>query len=480
MATEKLLAGPRLRRLRQQLGLTQTRMAEELGISTSYLNLIERNQRPISAQLLLKLVDIYDVDLSKFGGGGDARLTAEVYEALRDPLFRGRGEGVSKTEVEDVVNASPGLATALLRLYGDMRNSAQRASALTEKLADRDKVELYDEAASAVEEVRAFIHASNNYFPELDEAAELMAKELRLDSGNIYEALVHRLKEQHYLSVRIVPADVMSEMLRYFDLHSRRVNLSELLDESGRRFQLAFQLGMLEQRNIIDRTIEEAGLKSEEALRLARVTLANYFAAAMLMPYGQFLREAEGSKYDIELLTHRFGTSYEQVAHRLTTLQRPGAKGVSFFFVRIDIAGNVSKRFSSGSFHFSKFGGACPLWNIHECFQTPNKIHTQIVQLPDETTYFSIARTVTRAGGAYSRPAQQLAVGLGCDIRQASRLVYAAPYKLETPEPTPIGINCYMCERPNCQQRAFAPLNRQLRFDERARGASMYQFVHDE
>jgi predicted transcriptional regulator len=178
----------------------------------------------------------------------------------------------------------------------------------------------------------------------------------------------------------------------------------------------------------------------------------------------------------LDLLSHRYGTSFEQTAHRLTTLQKPEARGIPFFFVRIDVAGNVSKRFSAGRFHFSRFGGACPLWNIHECFQAPGKVHTQIVQLPDDTTYFSIAKMVSRSDGTHDNPAQKLAIGLGCDIAYAPRLVYAKKYNLEEPSPTPIGINCYLCERQNCRQRAHAPLNKTLLFDERARGMSIFSF----
>jgi len=233
---------------------------------------------------------------------------------------------------------------------------------------------------------------------------------------------------------------------------------------------------MLEHRGLIDEIVTSANLPDREAEGLCRTNLANYFAAAVVMPYARFLKEAEGSKYDIDLLCHRFGTSFEQTAHRLTTLQKPDARGIPFFFVRIDVAGNVSKRFSAGRFHFSQFGGACPLWNIHESFQTPGKTVTQMIQLPDETTYFSIAKMVSRSDGTYNAPAQKLAIGLGCDIAYAPRLVYAQKFNLETPQPTPIGINCYLCERPHCRQRAHAPLNKTLSFDERRRGVSLYTF----
>ena len=468
---QKLLIGPRLRRFRQTLGITQARMAEDLSISTSYLNLMEHNQRALSAKVLLRMAEIYDFDIAGFTGANDAHLVAEIYEAMRDPIFK--GDTISKNEAEDLVNASPNAAKALLKLYGQHRDMSRR---MTDIHAQRDKVELLEQSSEAVEDVRRFIHSKHNYFARLDEAAEVLSNELSLKNREAYTALAQRLKDVHGLSVRITPVDIMPQMLRYFDRHSKRINLSELLRQSGRRFQLAVQIGRLEQSDLINEIVKESGLKSRDTQGLLRTSLANYFAAATLMPYGRFLQQAENCKYDVELLSHRFGTSFEQTAHRLTTLQKPSARGIPFFFVRIDVAGNVSKRFSAGRFHFSQFGGACPLWNIHETFQTPGKTITQIVQMPDETSYFSIAKMVSRADGSFNAPPQKLAIGLGCDIVYAPRLIYAEQYNLTNPQPTPIGINCYLCERQHCRQRAHAPLNKTLNFDERARGMSLFSF----
>ena len=468
---KKLMIGPRLRRFRQTLGLTQARMAEDLGISTSYLNLMEHNQRALSAKVLLRMAEIYDFDIAGFTGAGDAHLVAEVYEAMRDPLFK--GDTISKNEAEDLVNSSPNAAKAFLKLYGQHRDMSRR---MTDFTSSRDTVELLEQSSEAVEDVRRYIHSKRNYFPQLDEVAENLSSEIGLTKREPHAALTERLKDQHGLTVRIVPVDVMPQMLRYFDRHSKRINLSELLRQSGRRFQLGVQIGRLEHKDLIDEITQASGLKGREAQGLLRTSLANYFAAALLMPYARFLREAENCKYDVDLLSHRFGTSFEQTAHRLTTLQKPSARGIPFFFVRIDVAGNVSKRFSAGRFHFSQFGGACPLWNIHETFQTPGKTVSQMVQMPDETTYFSIAKMVSRADGTFNAPAQKLAIGLGCDIAYAPRLIYAEQYNLANPKPTPIGINCYLCERQYCRQRAHAPLNKTLSFDERSRGMSLFSF----
>jgi len=377
-SNEKLLIGPRIARFRKTLGLTQSRMAEDLGISTSYLNLMERNQRSLSAKVLLRMAEIYDFDIASFTGAGDAHLVAEV--------------------------------------------------------KNDENVELLEQSSQAVDSVRRFLHKQKNYFPALDAAAEKLAKELGYNRAQTGTTLTKRLQEKHGISVRVVPVDIMPQMLRYFDRHSKRINLSELLPQSGRRFQLAYQISILEYRDLIDEVV------------------------------------------DVDLLCHRFGTSFEQTAHRLTTLQKPDARGIPFFFVRIDVAGNVSKRFSAGRFHFSRFGGACPIWNIHECFLTPDKTVTQIIQMPDDTTYFSIAKMVVRSNGTYKNPLQKLAIGLGCDIAYAPRLVYAEKYNLNNPRPSKIGVNCHLCERPHCRQRAHAPLNRIISFDERRRGISLYDF----
>ena len=458
---DKLLIGPRVRRLRASLGLTQKRMAEDLGISASYLNLIERNQRAMSAKVLLRLASTYGFDLAEFTDAGDAQLVAKTFEALRDPLFR--DVPVSKNEVEDLVGLSPNAARAFNRLW-DRREATP---AMPGAPATR----------RAVDQVRDFIQEARNHWPELDATAEALSDELNLRRREPHAALTERLKTRHQTAVRIVPQDVMPDMLRWFDRHNRRINLSELLPQSGRRFQLAFQIALLEQRPLVDAVLDASALEGREARGLARTSLANYFAAALLMPYARFLREAESVRYDVELLSHRFGTSFEQTAHRLTTLQRDGARGIPFFFLRIDIAGNVSKRFSAGRFAFSERGGACPIWNIHESFTDPGRLHTQMVELPDGTRYFSLAKAVRRGGDVWGRPAQRLAIALGCDVSYAPRLCYSDSFNLDAPTPAPIGINCHLCERQACRQRAHPPLSKSLMWDERARGMSQFRWL---
>jgi len=477
----KVFAGPRVRRLRREHGLTQAAMAEQLGISASYLNLVERNQRPVSAQLLLKLAEAFDLDLRALAGDDEARAFAELNEVFADPLFQ--HAGLSRQDVQDVAAASPSVADAVTALYQAYREQLAGQGlglgpvAPADILADRDNSDHLDVMKFPVEEVRDFIHANRNHFGALDDAAEALHGRVKVDRDDLYIGLRRHLEAAHGLSVTVMPVEVLGATVRRYDRHRRRMLLSEVLDGPARAFQLAYQIAYLEHRALIEDTVAAAPLKGEETLRLARVSLANYFAAALIMPYTAFYTAAEDSGYDIELLARRFGTSFEQTCHRLTTLQRPGARGIPFFLIRVDGAGNVSKRFAAAGFHFSRFGGTCPRWTLHDAFRTPGKIITQIIQLPDDTTYFSIARTVRRPGAGVVAPEQELAVGLGCEIGEAPRVTYARAHNLAAAEAvTPIGVNCRLCERPDCAERAFPPINRKLIVDEHARGLSSFTF----
>ncbi|WOR14674.1 short-chain fatty acyl-CoA regulator family protein [Hyphomonas sp. FCG-A18] len=456
------------------LGLTQADFAKRLDISATYVNLIERNQRPVSAAVLLRLAEEFDINVSDLAKDTDATLVNELYTALRDPVFG--GVQVSKNETEDLVGASPEVIKAFLRLHERYRELTLNTYSDANPLADREKVELLEESARPVETIRQYIHDQNNYFPRLDEAASAFYAELTKNRKPIDIAIQERLEQKHELKIRILPTSAMPSSFRYFDRHRSGIDISELLHPTGRQFQLAFQLIFIEYRDLIDGLAAESGIQDETAIGLLRVSLANYAAAALLMPYDRFLKACEDTRYDVDLLSHRFGTSFEQTAHRLTTLQKPDARGIPFFFLRIDAAGNVSKRFSAGRFHFSKFGGACPIWNIHRTFEQPGETLTQLIQMPDDTTYVSISKAITRSRGYHGRPPARVAIGLGCDRAYADNLVYFDRMNLSDQEPTLIGVNCYLCDRQNCASRAHAPLNRKLKFDAHARGISLYEF----
>ena len=469
---KKLFVGPRFRRIRQQLGLSQTQIAEGLGISPSYINLIERNQRPVTAQILLRLAETYDLDLRDLATADEDRFFAELNEIFSDPLFR--QIDLPKQELRDLAELCPGITHALQRLYAAYTEARQGETLAAAQMADRDEGSRFE--ANPIERVRDLIEANRNYFGELEQAAETLRDELNVPAEGLYAALVARLREKHSIVTRIMPVDVMRETLRRFDRHRRQLLISELVDAPSRTFQLAFQLALSECNSHIETIIGRAGKLDDTPRRLYRITLANYFAACVMMPYQAFHAAAESLNYDVQVLAQRFNAGFEQVCHRLTTLQRPNARGIPFFLLRVDNAGNVSKRFSSGTFPFSKFGGTCPVWNVHSTFDTPDRLLKQVIELPDGMRYFSIAQTLRRPVAPHPLGEPRFAMGLGCEIRHASKLIYATGMDLEKTEGTPIGVNCRLCERENCGQRAEPPITRTLILDETTRRVSSFAF----
>jgi predicted transcriptional regulator/DNA-binding XRE family transcriptional regulator len=471
-AVQKIFAGQRLRRLRRDLGLNQLEMAEGLGISPSYLNLLESNQRPLSAQLLLKLADSYDVNLRGLSGDEGGRALSDLKEVFSDPLFD--EVGIATQDLVDLHASNPAAAQALIMLYRAYRRTTERASGLAERVSER--------GAFPAEEVRDFFFTHRNHFPELEQAAEALWESSTLTSSETAgQELRQHLKVHHSITVQVMPVEFMGPMVRRFDRHSRRLFLSEAVPAATRRFQTAYQICLLQHGGALDDIIARSGASEEETKRLLRIGLANYYAAAVLMPYERFFRTAEKLRYDIDLLCQRFDVSYEQASHRLTTLQRPGAQGVPFFFLRIDPAGNVSKRLSGSGFHFARFGGTCPRWNVYDAFRNPGKIITQVMEMPDKTRYFTISRTVDGPNAGYHEPLAQFAVALGCEITQASRLIYGDAYDLGAPKlVTPVGLACRLCERVGCSHRAFPPLSRSLVVDENLKTVSPFLFNSQE
>ena len=477
------MLGHKVRRFRQAQGLTQAEMAEQIGISPSYLNLIERNQRPVTVPLLFRLGQAFEVDLRDFAEDEEARLVAGLSEVFGDPLFENLS--LSQHDVRELAAVSPAAAQAVLTLYKAYRDLWEDAQALAHKLDDgggRPAQAADGGHALAIEEVRDLQEARSNHFPELEEAAEELRAAAALDHDGP-DALHHRLaawlQEAHGVGVRVMPLGVMQDTERRFDHHRRRVLLSEALPPPTRTFQLAAQIALLTRRELLERVVAGAELQAEAARGLLRLTLAGYFAAAVMMPYDAFLAAARELRHDVGLLQRRFGASFEQVCHRLTTLQRQGERGVPFFFIRIDKAGNVSKRYSGGGFPFARFGGPCPRWVIHDAFMTPGRILTQIAEMPDGTAFFTIARTLDAPAGPWHRAqAPQHAIGLGCALKDARHLVYADGLDLKSPPArSPIGVSCRVCERLHCAQRAHPPLNHRLRVEDHVRRAVPFTFA---
>lgn len=465
----KIMAGPQLRRLRTTLALSQSAMAAELGVSVSYLNLVERNQRPLTAQLLIRLSETYAIDARDFAGSEDAQGATDIEELLTDPLLA--PFQVPRAELRAALDQAPTLVAAFKRLHAAYAAAAELGSGPAGERSEAERGAPLSGGGDAVEQVRTFLQDSNNHFPTLEDLAERISAELP-PGGDPLPALADRLASRHQVRVQVMTMQDMGVTLRHYDRHRRKLMISELVEPPGRAFQAAVQIALFEGGEAIDEVLAGSGLLDPQARRLGRITLANYCAAALMMPYGRFLGAAQALGYDVEMLGARFGASFEQVAHRLTTLARPQARGIPFFMVRVDNAGNVSKRFSSGAFPFSRFGGTCPRWNLHDAFRHPGRILTQLVELPDGKRWFSLARTVRRVATPWGEPEAAFAVGLGCEERWAPQLVYAQGQR-ET-RPTGIGVNCRLCERPHCPSRAAPALLGGLELSEGTRGLSPF------
>jgi predicted transcriptional regulator/DNA-binding XRE family transcriptional regulator len=463
----KLYLGRRLRNLRRELGLNQSAMAAEIGVSPSYLNHLERNQRPVTAQVLLKLAEVYDVDLKSFAAeGGEGVGAAQLGEIFADPMFAGLA--VPRYELVEVADNAPGVADAVSRLYAALVELRRRPATGGE---EGEQAPL-----SPQDWVRDHIQASRNHFAYLEEAAETQAGALG-DPLSIAEPMRRRLKDAFGIETRVVPPEVLDGASQHYDLHRKRLLLSALLRSESRTFALAYQLALIEFRPLLERMVEAAAAPDAPTRKLLHMSLANYAAGAVMMPYAPFLAAAEQHRYDIDRLCALFGASVEQVAHRLTTLGRANAKGVPFFMLRVDAAGNISKRFAGEAFPFSRYGGTCPRWNLHSAFQTPGRVVTQMVETPDGQRFFTLSRTVTRPLRLGANEDSPLAIGLGCDARHAPRLSYADGMNLAAPDITPIGPACNICPRIRCPQRAAAPAGRTLTVEVDRKTVSPYPFL---
>jgi predicted transcriptional regulator/transcriptional regulator with XRE-family HTH domain len=463
--------GGKVRALRRKKGMSQAQLAEKLGISASYLNLIENNRRPLPAPLLVEVARLFEVDLSAFAADEDARLVSDLLEVFSDPLFEERD--LTSAEVREMASASPAAARAVLSLYDAYRSARTAADELSSRLSEGEEGVHRSEMPS--EEVSDFIQRHANHFPDLEAGAERLVEGARLDTEDLYSGLTRHLEREHGVRVQIARSSAERGTLRRYDPRRRVLTLSELLPTRSRTFQLAYQLGLLTQGDVLDRLARDPYLGSEASQKLARVALANYFAGCVIMPYGPFLRAAKEERYDIDVLGRRFRVGFEQVCHRLTTLRRPGQEGVPFHMVRMDVAGNISKRFSASGIRIARFSGACPKWNVFAAFLTPGMIRIQVSRMPDGQAYFCLARTIQKDSGGYHAPQPVLAIGLGCRIEHARELVYSDGMDLENPDIyTPVGVTCRTCERTDCDQRAMPSLKQPLAVDENVRGASLY------
>jgi predicted transcriptional regulator/DNA-binding XRE family transcriptional regulator len=458
----RALIGRTVRRLRGEHRLSQQALATRLGISASYLNLIEHDQRSVTASLLIKLAEILRVDLATLSGSAERQLEAGLREAFGDPLLG--ADAVSDTEIAELAAGSPNAARAVLGLYRAWRVAREDAAGIA--LPSGRRILLPNE------EARDFFDQRANHFPALESTAETIAGDLAAAPAEMNHAIAERLRHRHGVTVTVRP---LAGALRRYDPAARSLALSEILPRESRGFQMAFQLALLEASPGVDALVQSAAPSSPEAAMLIRVGLLNYVAGALLMPYAAYRAAAAELRHDVEALAARFGVSFEQACQRLSALQRDGARGVPFFFLRVDPAGNVTKRFSAAGFPFARFGGSCPRWVVHTAFARPGAMQVQIAELPDGAAFLCFARTVSRPATNWGEPSPVHVVAMGCGLAHADDLVYADGLDLQRAK-IGIGLSCRLCDRPDCRSRAFPPLEHRLALDPNSTASSPYRF----
>ena len=456
----RLFAGPEVRALRAKVGASQVQLATALGISVPYLSQIESNDRPLTPAVLLSLARAYPDDWGGIAGVDEPLLVAAA-AAGGDPSI---AAPVAEDVLRRAVEQQPQVARRLVAVHDAYRRSQEQLRLLD----DTVEAGAGDTSRLPWEEVRDWFHAEGNYIDPLDRAGERLAGEI----GPGTASLAERLRSRHDVAIETI--DTGGRQLRAYDAESRRLALDGALPPESLTFLLAHTLVRLEMAQAIEATIAGAGLRFDASRGLLAVGLANYAAGALTMPYAAYRAAAVGLRHDIDRLRREFGVSFEQACHRLSSLQRPGAAGIPLFFLRVDMAGNITKRHSATRLQFARFGGACPLWVVHEAVAIPDRILVQRAEMPDGTRYVSMAKGLVKPSASYARPPRRYAVALGCEEADAADFVYADG--LSAQAPTPIGMSCRICPRPDCDQRAFPPAGTTLSIDPDVRPVVPYGF----
>ncbi len=462
MVTQKIYAGTALKELRSKLSLTQRDFANRLDVSISYLNQMENNNRPIAAGVMLALARDFDFDVSELGGGDSARLIADLQEAFADPVFVNKP---SLADIQLMAGNAPVAARAVLDLHRRF-------------LGQQERLQSFDTAIGATannpnpmpwEEVRDFFHYCDNYIDAIDRAAERMAQDI------FPQDIAPMISMLNWFTENGIRLERRDGGMRHYDANNQTLTLARHMEPETQLFQMAFQIGLLKCSELFDATLDMAAFQSQEARDICRMGLANYFAGALMMPYSIFAHAALELRHDLEALALKFSCSIEQIAHRLSTLQRSGQKGVPFFFVRVDQSGTITKRHSATRLQFARFGGACPLWNVHRAFETPSDFLRQFAETPDGVRYLCLAKDVSKKGGSYRAPVRRLAIGLGCEVEHAHHLIYADDLDVKNPTAfEPIGVSCRICPRTDCHQRAVPPHGGTIEIDPNTRNQLPY------
>ncbi len=462
--------GGRIRRLRRQRRVAQADLAEAVGISASYLNLIEHNRRKITVPLLFKLSGYFGIEPGELADADDARLIGDLMEMFGDDLFA--DSDLTNQEIRDLAFSNPVVARAVLRLF-DSYQQTRTASGTRETADEGGPTETEAPYHRATDAISDFLQENANHFPALEQAAERVRADVDSASETFEQGIRTYMFNVFGMDYRLT--SLPRGIARRLSSDGRVLEVSDLLPPETALFQVAHQIALLAADGAIHEIIDQSNLPGQDAPALARNVLAAYFAAALLMPYARFFRAAEDSRYDIDRLARQFGASFEQVCHRLTTLQRPGMQGIPLHLVRTDIAGNISKRFSLSGIHIPRHSGACPRWNVYSAFLAPGRTNVQLSQMPDGQTYFCIARSFEKGGHRHNAPRRHFSIGLGCHISQAKRMIYSDGLDLRNESQiVPIGVGCRICPRMECEQRAHPPADHRFRLEDGERAESLY------
>ena len=471
MTQNDLQIGYKIKTKRRKLGVTQADLSKKLSISPSYLNLIESGKRKINVDLLLKLTNELNIEISDISKKIDTNLYQNIMDLLGDNLFEDLD--ITNFEIKELVNTNPLIAKALVKLGDNYKKKNQDIVSKVENISGK----FIDSRKNSFpgEVVSDFLQEHENYFPKLEEFASNFFSKIQINNRMGYTSICEYLLRKHGIEVKDVVPDEKKPFTKQFDLAKKIFLVSDYLTLETKKLYAGAQVAQLEFSQVIDEYLNSFSFPSEESKKLSKVALLNYAGAAIIMPYKSFYEECIKQRYDVELLQNTFAVSFEQVAHRITCLQDPKMKGIPFHMLRADVAGNISKRFSLSGIEIPRYGGACPRWNIYKAFTMPGKINAAVSKMSNGEKYICIARTVEKGIGKHGMEKTLLSIGLGCKVKYAKDFVYADSLNLNDKKTeTPIGVNCRTCDRMDCQQRAFPPLHKKFDIDLNKRGISVY------
>ena len=471
MSQTDLKIGPKIKAFRRQLGLQANKLSEQLGISPSYLNLIESGKRKIDGDLLLKVCEELKIELTDLTNKSDLNLANNLSELLGDELFE--DFDILGPEVQDLVNTNPKIARALIKLGDNYKQKGQEIVSKVEnisgKIIDGRKTSFPGEVVSD------FLQENKNYFSKLEKFADDIFNRIQINNRATYMALCDFLKTEYGVKVKDVLPEDGKPFSKIYYKSQKELHLSDYVALETKKLYAAAQIAQEGAMVVIENYLSEFKFPSEESKKLTKVALLNYCGAAILMPYKLFHQECMKQKYDLELLQNTFACTFEQIAHRVTCLQDPKLPGIPFHFLRVDVAGNISKRFSLSGIEIPRYGGACPRWNVYSAFSRPGVIQAAVSKMSNGEKYVCIARTVEKGVGRYGKKKSILSIGLGCQAKYAKDFVYTENLDLNDKKTEiPIGVSCRTCDRLDCSQRAFPPLHKKFDVDINNRGVSVY------